>query len=220
VAVLIPKIVHRIWFGPHKMRDELVRYGETWREHGYETILWTEDSLPYDCEMRPLMDRIAQHGVNVGNGVPELGEYVQWADVVSYWLVWKYGGIYANTDMECLRSLDPLLEDVTAFAGIEAGEFIGNALFGATPGHPFFRELLDDLPSRYEARQSVGQPMNENTGPHCITDAHKRNPGLLTVFPQERFYPYSHVEMSREWDEFPDAYTSHHWGHTRGHNAS
>jgi mannosyltransferase OCH1-like enzyme len=217
--VVIPKIVHRIWFGPHKMRDELVEYGRSWEAHGYQTVLWTEADLPSDCEMRPLMDMIAENGVNVGNGVPELGVWVQWADVVSYWLVWKYGGIYANTDMECLRSLDPLLDGVTAFAGIEVGDFIGNALFGATEGHPFFRELLDDLPARYEARVSAGQAMNEVTGPHCITDAHKRNPGLLTVLPQERFYPYSHVEMSREWDEWPDAYTSHHWGHTRDRHA-
>lgn len=218
--VLIPRVVHRIWFGPHRMRDELVQFGRTWEAHGYTVRLWTETDLPADCEMRPLMDRIARNGVNTGNGVPELGVWVQWADIVSYWLVWKYGGIYANTDMECLQNLDPLLEDVDCFAGIEVGEFIGNALFGATPGHPFFRELLDDLPARYEARTAVGQAMNEVTGPHCLTDAHKRNPGLLTVFPQERFYPYSHVEMSREWDAHPGAYTSHHWGHTRNRHAS
>lgn len=214
---MIPKVCHRIWFGPHEMRPELVEFGESWERHGYETRLWRESDLPDDLETRPILEAIERNGVNTGGGVPELGVWVQWADVVSYELVWRYGGIYANTDMECLRSLDGLLADVTGFAGIEQAPFIGNALFGATQHHPFFRELLDDLPHRYEARAQLGSPMNEVTGPHCITDAYDRQgPDSLTVFPSDRFYPYLFTEMHREYETFPEAYTSHHWGHQRG----
>lgn len=217
MALEIPKVVHRCWFGPHEMRDELYAYERSWERHGYATFLWGEHNLPDDLETRPLLDQIREFGVNVGGGVPELGVWVQWADVVSYELVYRYGGIYANTDMECLRSLDKLLDGVSAFAGLEQGEFIGNALFGAVPHHPFFRELLDELPERYDVRaRQLGQPMNEVTGPYCITDAQART-GLLTVFPSSHFYPYLYGEMHREHDEHPDAYTSHHWGHTRGY---
>lgn len=214
MAVLIPRKVHRIWLGP-PMRQELVEYGRSWEAHGYKVMLWTEDNLPV-LETQPILDAIRTNGVNVGGGVPELGVYVQSADVISYELVYLFGGIYANTDMELLRPLDGLLDEVSAFAGYEQGDAVGNALFGATPRHPFFRELLDDLPERYDVRATqMRSSMNEVTGPWCLTDAHRRNPGHLTVFPQGHFYPYSYTEMDREHDAHPDAYTSHHWGHKR-----
>jgi mannosyltransferase OCH1-like enzyme len=103
---------------------------------------------------------------------------------------------------------------VTAFAGWEEQDrYVCNALMGCTPGHPFFGAVLDELPGRYRARR--GEPMNIQTGPRLITDMHTEISGL-TVFDQPLIYPYGYTEMNREWDDHPEAYTSHHWGHTRG----
>ena len=214
---MIPKVVHRCWFGPHPMRQELIEFGHSWERHGYETVLHTEQTLDLESlETWPILREIRDGPpVIVGGGVPELGVWVQWADVVSYELIWRYGGIYANTDIELLRPLDDLLGESTAFAGLENDTFICNALFGATPEHPFFRELLDDLPARFAAGRAVGQAMNEITGPYCITAAQART-GRLEVFPPQTFYPFGYLEMDREWDDHPAAYTRHHWGHTRG----
>lgn len=212
MGVLIPRTVHRIWFGPHPMRRELIEYGRTWERHGYDLRLWTESNLPPLRNQR-IYDEIGDgRRINVGGGDPNLGVWVQRADVVGYELVHQFGGIYTNTDLECLRDLDPILDGVTAFAAREDHHYLCNALMGATAGHPFFDALLDELPQRWD--RMPGEPMNTVTGPHLLT--HMRDiRDDLTVFPRELFFPFSFTEMDREWDEFPDAYTVHRWGHTR-----
>jgi mannosyltransferase OCH1-like enzyme len=196
------------------MRRELIEFGKTWERLGYETILWTEATLP-ELRNQEIYDEIELVGVNTGGGVPELGVWVQRADLVSYELIWQFGGIYANTDMEALRSLDPILRDVEAFAGMEDGEFLSNALMGCVAGHHFFSDLIDELPIRF--REMRGEPMNAVTGPHLLSRMQREDPGGLTVFPKKYFNPvlYDGQDMSNEWAEHPDSYCVHHWGHTR-----
>lgn len=208
----IAKIVHRIWFGPYPMRQELIDYGKSWEAHGYELKLWTEKNLP-ELRNQAVYNDIPNKQVNVGCGVPELGVWVQRADVVSYELIYEYGGIYANTDMECLRSLDPILEDVDAFAGWEVIGVLSNALMGCTPKHPFFDAVIEELPYRFDRMR--GCPMSESTGPRLLTDIHEKRADL-TAFPQTHFIPYGYEQMEEEWLPHPEAYTSHHWGHRRG----
>lgn len=159
-----------------------------------------------------MYDEIPRRGVNVGGGVQDLGVWVQRADVVSYELIYQFGGIYANTDMECLRPIP--LDGVDAFAGMEDAQFLSNALMGCTPGHPFFGQILDEIEPRY--RELPGEPMNGVTGPHLLTHVWRLNPDLLTVFPKEAFCPVLYDDtMSNEWGDHPDSYCVHHWGHTR-----
>lgn len=195
------------------MRQELVDFGHKWESFGYDVCLWTEKNLP-ELRNQALYDKLPEVGVNTGGGISELGVWVQRADIAAYELLYEYGGVYANTDIEPLKSFDRILNGVQAFAGWEIqDQFVCNALMGCVPQNRFFDLLIDMLLARWESLP--GRPMNEQTGPHLLTAAHRANPGL-TVFPQHYFYPYSYVEMGREWDEHPDSYASHHWGHTRG----
>lgn len=214
MGLVIPEVVHRIWFGPKPMRRELIEFGRTWERAGYEAKLWTEANLP-ELRNQEIYDEIGRVGVNTGGGVPELGVWVQRADVVSYELIFQFGGIYANTDMECLRSLRPILHGVEAFAGMEDGEFLSNALMGCAQGNAFYGELLEELPVRF--RELPGEPMNAVTGPHLLSRMQRLNPAGLTVFPKEHFNPvlFDGQDMAREWGDFPESFCVHHWGHTR-----
>lgn len=213
---MIPRQVHRLWLGPDPMPDEYVAYGRTWKAHGYELWDWTEETMPPPINRRTY-DAIARTPVNVGGGKPELGVWVQRADILGYELVWRYGGIYVNCDVECVRPLDPILEGVGAFAGWEIqDQFLCNAVMGGTRRHPFWWKCVEELAPRY--RRMWRQPMNEVTGPHYLTAQWRAHGAAMnvTAFPQEYFYPFSYLEMDREWDDHPDAYLRHHWGHTRG----
>lgn len=196
------------------MRRELIEFGKTWERAGYDVQLWTEQNLP-PLANQDIYDEIGRVGVNTGGGVPELGVWVQRADLVSYELIYQFGGIYANTDMEALRSLDPILEGVEAFAGMEDGEFLSNALMGCVRGNEFFAEVIEELPVRF--REMPGEPMNAVTGPHLLSRVQRLNPAGLTVFPKEYFNPvlYDQHDMSTEWGDHPGSYCVHHWGHTR-----
>lgn len=209
MGLLIPKVIHRIWFGPEPMPVDYEFYGESWERQGYEVKLWTEANLP---ELRN-QDIYDDPGIGgQGGGQPAaIRRWVQRADLVSYELIWRFGGIYANTDMECLRSLDPILADVEAFAGIEQEHFLGTALMGCTAGNPFFGAVIEALPFRFRAMPD--RNMEAVTGPHLLTTVRDEFPEAITQFPAGYFYPVLYNEMDREHDEHPDAYTNHHWGH-------
>lgn len=195
------------------MRQELIDYGRAWERLGYDLRLWTERNLP-ELRNQQIFDDVATKGyVNVGGGVQELGVWVQQADIASYELVYEYGGIYANTDIEPLRHLGPLLDGVGAWAGREDREAICNALMGAPRHHPAFDAVIGELAARWWVSDRF-EPMNQATGPGLLTRVFERRDDV-TIFDRDVFYPFNFLEMDREWDEFPAAWTKHHWGHTR-----
>jgi mannosyltransferase OCH1-like enzyme len=214
MAVVIPNIVHRLWLGDKKMPKEYVAYGKTWEKHGYEVRDWSESDLEPLINAE-IWDAIGNNGVDVGGGNPEVGVAVQRADVASYELVYRYGGIYANTDMECLKPLDDTIDEVSAFAVREQDQWVGNALFGGTAGHPFWGAVIERLPYRY--RMAVNRPMNEQTGPHLLTEVSQMRDDL-TILPPGFAYPYLYGDMGKEgkpelWDDQDLAHCEHHWGH-------
>ena len=63
-----------------------------------------------------------------------------------YALLYLYGGIYMDLDVECTHSLDfvrayPLILPATRPVGFS------NDFMAARPGHPFMRRLVDRLPA-------------------------------------------------------------------------
>jgi mannosyltransferase OCH1-like enzyme len=195
------------------MRDELVQFGEAWEAFGYDVRLWTEQNLP-ELQNQRVYDELETHRVNAGGQPPHVARYVQRADVVAYELVWQFGGIVANCDIEPVRRLT-IVDGVPAWAGFELQNVaVCNALIGAAaPHHPFWQACIDRIAERWPLERY--EPMERVTGPGCITGVWEDRDDL-TVFEQGVFYPFSFVEMEREWWDWPDAYVRHHWGHTRG----
>jgi inositol phosphorylceramide mannosyltransferase catalytic subunit len=201
VTLLIPRTFHRIWFGG-AMPAEFERYGATWREHhpDWEMVTWTEDTLP------PLRNQAAF------DAAPSMA---QKADIARYELLLRFGGVYIDCDFECLRSIEPLIAGVEAFAAREDDHFVNVAIMGAVPGHPLFTAAVEEIPGRIAALPHAG--VNEQTGPHLLTalvQAHGEGTPQLTVFGPPEFYPYKFDEMHRRGEAFPTAYGVHHWAHS------
>ncbi len=182
------------------MPDEFVRFGQTWLEHNpdWAMRLWNDDNLP------PLRNQVL---------FDELESFSAKSDVLRFELLWQYGGVYVDTDFECLRSIESLLENVLVFASRETEWSVSGALMGAVPGHPFFEMLLDSLPSSVIEHGSSDPVLS--SGPGFITrrleawDAEGGEP--VTIFPARYFYPYLWHERHRRFEKFPDAYAVHHW---------
>lgn len=130
----------------------------------------------------------------------------QRADILRYELVYRFGGVYLDTDMECLRSIDELLDGVEAFAAEEQPGELAIGIFGAVARHPWLEDVIEQLPPSMRAHQSILRA----TGPGHFTAVTKGHPEV-TVFPQEHFYPYLAHEPSRAAGPFPGAYAVHHW---------
>jgi len=193
---MIPKVFHRIWFGPNPMPLLYEGFWEQWQElhPAWEFKTWTYANLP------PLVNQFAFD--DCGVRWPALSRYhdgieqeVMRADIAAYDLVFQFGGVYLNCDMEPLKSFEPVVAGVEAFAGWERPYFVGNAVFGATPHHPFFGDILEALPHRVEQ----GLVMENATGTKLITETYRRNPRDVTMYTTD--------------DLYDGGFAKHHWGH-------
>ncbi|MBA3850492.1 MAG: hypothetical protein C0502_10955 [Opitutus sp.] len=200
----IPRIFHRIWLGPKPLPAEFAAFGETWAalHPGWEMRLWTDANLP------PLANQA------LFDSAPS---FAAKADILRYELLLRFGGVYVDTDFECLKSIEPLLDDVECFVAqqkdldADFGKFcyVNNALMGAAPGHPLFRDLVESLP-QHMASLPPDVPASYLTGPHYLTTVLQSHPEAK-IFPAKFFYPYTATERWRRHEKFPDAYAVHHW---------
>ena len=196
--ITIPKVFHQIWLGPNPLPKEFSEYAETWVKHhpGWTRKLWTEENLPKDLELADYIRR--SHS------------YSNQSNLIRYELLYRYGGVYVDTDFECFKSIEPLLDDISAFAGYQIDNPTGvgavnPALIGAVPGHPLLRSAIDAVPKWFKPTL-----LPCVLGPQLFTvEANKRND--ITVFPTWMFYPYRWDEPHRRHEKFPNAYAVHYW---------
>jgi hypothetical protein len=189
----IPKRLHQIWLGPAQMPGEHVAFAAGWRRHhpGWEYRLWNEDDLG-DLG-------ITSEHVERGKNASEV------SNLMRYRILERHGGVYVDTDVECLRPLDPLLRGVEAFAAYTLPGIAATGIIGSVRGHPAFR-LAADL-----SLIAVGSaPAPAGTGPQFLTHVLADFPEV-TVFPRELFSPYLWDEPHRRHERFEHAYAVHHW---------
>lgn len=199
----IPTTFHRIWVGP-AMPEAFVRYGETWQElhPDWNMILWNEENMP-ELVNQKLYDEAPRI-------FPGFEGQLR-SDIARYEILHRYGGVYIDTDFECLKPIDELIKGAGFFCAWEIqGKVANNAILGCTPGHPFAKVLVDEL-EELVRRQLKTWPAKAS-GPHYLTA--KLCEGV-TVFDKKLFYPYSYGEWDRWSERFPEAYGLHHWANGR-----
>jgi inositol phosphorylceramide mannosyltransferase catalytic subunit len=195
--MLIPRIIHRVWLGSEAMPEEYLRFGESWREHhpDWEIRTWTDSDLP------PL---------TYPDALERCRNYGEASDVLRYEALYRYGGVYVDTDVECRRSLEPLIADVSAFGAWQRPGVVGSAVVGSVPGHPAIAEVL-----RTVCEGAGSGPQVEATGPVALTRVFEKADDVK-LFGPETFFPYDYWEIPLDPDVdaaegAPDAYAIHHW---------
>ncbi len=210
----IPKIIHQIWLGG-PLPEKYYPLQKSWQEKhpDWEYRLWTDA----DITSFPFMNRERfENAVNVGEK----------ADIFRYEILYLYGGLYVDTDFECIRPVDELHYLCDLYTGI-LGAFaegqevaIGNALIGAKSNHPIIQYCIE-----WVAKKPIGRTADEVqalTGPGCFKRAffkrydvdHLRN----VAFPYTFFYPLPSEERcghldgiaKSKWIE-PETFGIHYW---------
>lgn len=207
----IPKTIHQIWIGgtlPEKYKG----LQRTWQEKhpGWEYRLWTDA----DLAAFPFTDRARfERAVSIGEK----------ADIFRYEILYHYGGLYVDTDFECLRSFDNVHSSCDFYVGLEAalsdtqGPAIGNALIGSVPGHPILASCLKEI-----SRKPPGATPDEVqsvSGPGCLRKAffkrsNQRGGFRNIAFPFTYFYPipspHRNDEEKESWIQ-PESFGVHYW---------
>ena len=193
----IPKIIHQTWKTAEIPR-KLTKWVKSWlkKNPDYEYWLWTDKSA------RQL---IAERHPFLLNAYDNYPEGIRRADALRYVILYEFGGVYADMDMESLKNLDPMLRKYSCFLPQEPYEhpilygnfehLIINALMGCRAKHPFMKKMMDNLPM-YSHMWNV----LDSTGPHFLTSIYKKymaeNPKLAVtdtdgvyLAPAEYFFP-------------------------------
>lgn len=196
--MVIPRILHRIWLGDSPLPTQFSHYGDTWVAHHprWEHRLWTDENLP-ELTHQDAFDRGANQSER--------------SNILRYELVRQFGGVYVDTDVECLRPIEPLLAEVSAFAAVELGDQVGTAVLGATPEHPVFQLAADSAARAVRDEPTGHKPEVIRTGPTFFTRLVAEREDIR-IFGPEPFYPYSHKEKPPVGRPWPEAtYAVHHW---------
>lgn len=127
----IPKIIHYAWFGNNPIPEEHQNYIAGWKKlcKDYEFVCWNESN--YDVSKNKYMYQAYKAG--------------KWGFVPDYLrkdVIYEYGGIYLDTDVEMIRPLDDLLYQ-NGFCGFEGNRVNFGLGFGAAPRLPIMREMRD-----------------------------------------------------------------------------
>ena len=203
----IPKLIHQIWLGS-KVPTKYDKWRDSWRIFNPDFIykLWSEDDI---LELG-LENEVAFLGS------PNLGVK---SDIARYEILYKLGGIYVDTDFECLRSFESLRCTSTFFAGqgFEVKPLIFNGILGAAPGHKIFDLMIDVI--REPVLSQDPMDILQAVGVFKFTDVFFNNFVELdegsVVFPSDYFYPWPNFlryNADNRYKYLSDSsFAIHHW---------
>lgn len=140
--MLIPPTIHYCWFGRGELPDLYKRCIESWYKHcpDYTIKQWNEEN----CDIAETLFTKQAYEVKKYGFVP---------DYFRLKIIYENGGIYLDTDVELLKSLDDLRYN-EAFCGLQMpGEVNLGLGFGAQRGNKIIQYLLE----RYKSMAFVNE---------------------------------------------------------------
>ncbi len=135
---MIPKVIHYCWFGNQPLSPLAIKCIESWKKYfpDYEIKEWNETN--FNVEL-----------CNYTKQAFEKGKWAFVSDVARFWILYNYGGIYFDTDVEVIKPIDDLLER-GPFMGVERVSASHNKSrvapglgLAANPGLGLYKEVLD-----------------------------------------------------------------------------
>ena len=217
---MIPKIIHYCWFGRGPLPELAQKCIASWKKYlpDYEIKEWNEDNfdvniIPYTAEAY------------------KAKKYAFVSDYARFWILYRYGGIYFDTDVEVIRPMDDIIERGN-FMGFEtdpkpqlkadASEASVNPGLGmgVAPGLGLIKKMLD----YYEGRHFEFIPggIGQLTIVHIATEVLlkaglKQQQGIqqvndIWIYPAEYFCPIN-LKTGRIHVK-PNTRTIHHYAGT------
>ncbi len=201
----IPKIIHYFWFSGDPFPEKVQKCIDSWKKFcpDYEIRGWNLDNYHTDNEF-----------------CNEALKHRDWAFASDFGrcdVLYRYGGIYLDTDVELVRNFDDLLFDegfmcFESKLGIDPGSGMGSIL-----GHDIMREIR----AKYYDVKYINEDGTVNH-PHIIrmyTDVLEKYGLILNaeyqqvkgfaIYPPLVMSPYSY--MTGRLQPYEKTYSIHHW---------
>ena len=161
---MIPKIIHQTW----KTREIPLKWQKAVEScktlhPNYEYRLWTDETMTTFMQ------------TTYACFYPTYQNYkhpIQRCDAFRYFVLYTYGGIYLDLDIECKQKLEPLLlNDLVLSKSANISTSYTNSFLMAAPQHPFMRYCFEHLLAYKDRFLYLGKHMHimHSTGPLFLT---------------------------------------------------
>jgi len=212
-APKIPKIIHQIWLGS-PLPEKFKFYAQTWQlfHPDWHYILWTDaDIAKLNLENRQAYDK----AIN----------YAERSDIARYEILYQFGGLYVDTDCQCLQPFDILHHYYDFYVGLELPAMalflrpiiIPNALIASAPGHPIMRAMIDTIKTQ-KIDPALQHDIVTKTGPLIFSNVVIEHAGkgstIDIIFPATFFYPIDKKTKDKNKIKKmfqPETFAVHHW---------
>ncbi len=212
---MIPKVIHYCWFGHNPLPALAKRCIESWKKYlpDYEIKEWNEDNfnvniIPYTSEAY------------------KAKKYAFVSDYARFWILYHYGGVYFDTDVEIIKNMDSIIDN-GSFMGYEHNPIPEKSIFGeiapglglgVETGDAFIGKILE----HYSCLSFFNKDGSQNSETIVtITTSLFKEAGLkptagiqtingFTIYTKEYFCPKDYITGKLEIDE--NTVSIHHYG--------
>lgn len=194
---MIPKLIHYCWFGRKPLPRSAQQCIESWRRFfpGYEIREWNEDNFDVQA-MTYTREAYAAR------------KYAFVSDYVRFQVLYQYGGLYFDTDVEVIRPMDDIIQQ-GAYMGWEVAATSIERKFSVNPGlglcapagHPLYAEILEGF-AHLNFYDETGVQSGYTMVPMVTeilrakglrVDGSLQTIGGITVYPADYFCPMDSV---------------------------
>ena len=193
---MIPKVIHYCWFGKKPLPTLAKKCIASWEKFlpDYEIKEWNEEN--FDVNIIPYTKEAY-----------EAKKYAFVSDFARFWILYKYGGLYFDTDVEIIKPIYHIINN-GPFMGCEKATD-GNFKFpsvapglglGVNPGLGLYKEILDYYETLH-FKNTDGtlnlKTVVEYTTKILMKNGFKNNNSIqkvkgITIYPPDYFNPKSY----------------------------
>lgn len=211
---MIPKIIHYCWFGEKPIPKGYIKNIKSWQKYmpDYEIKQWNESNFDVNC-------------IPFSKEAYEVGKFAYVSDYARLKILYEYGGIYFDTDVEVIRSLEKIINQ-GPWMGVEKhdksndnSDYVSLGLgFAVEPHNPIIKEIMSVYENTHyifpdghiqqvtiviiatNVFRKYGMPISIDT-PTLVA-------GIM-IYPWKYFCPKAFLENKIEITE--NTYTIHHY---------
>lgn len=207
---MIPKIIHYCWLSNDPFPDKIQKCINSWREKlpDYKLVRWDLERCK-SIDSKWIVEAYNQK------------RYAFAADFIRFYVLFNYGGIYLDSDVEVLKSFDDFLH-LPYFIGFDSFGYFEAAVIGSEANVPWISKCLNYYADRHfllENGQMDTSPLpgimynliSENYNITPITKEHFNylQDANLYVYPYNYFSPKRHDTGKINVKTY--TYTIHHY---------
>lgn len=209
---MIPKVIHYCWFGRNPLPELAVKCIASWKKFlpDYEIKEWNEDN--FDVNIIPYTAEAYQ-----------ARKYAFVSDYARFWVLYHYGGLYFDTDVEVIRPMDDIIAR-GPFMGCEnnaSNTSVANVApglgLGVNPGLGLYKEILDIYKNLHFLVENgalnlrtVVDYTTELLSKHGLRSTNEiQECAGIWIYPKDYFCPIDYE--TNKWIETLNTRTVHHY---------